>query len=56
MREREEMREEDGQRERQTDRRRQRKYGDKKPDASTVACFFYELCLSSFFPLHFLSQ
>ena len=43
MREREEMREEDGQRERQrgTDRGRQRNDGDKQPVASMVACFFF---------------
>ena len=43
MREREEMREEDGQRERQrgTDRGRQRNDGDKQPVASMVAGFFF---------------
>ena len=57
MSKREEVRGEDGQRERQRrrDRRRERNYGDKKPDPSKAACF-NKMCLSSFFLILSLSQ
>ena len=57
MSEREGVRGEDGQRERQRwrDRRRERNYGDKKPDPSKAACI-NKMCLSSFFLILSLSQ